>query len=289
MKKSLLYLLLICCSTTMSFAQTDEGETAVIGVIKTLFDGMRAGDSMTVQDLFADKATLSSIIKNNEGKIMKRTNDAGGFVTAIGTPHDEIWDEQIWSYDINIDGLMANAWTEYTFYRGDQLSHCGVNSFELIHLDEGWRISAITDTRRRTDCKTDPVKDINQLMVTWHKAAATADEDIFFGSMTSDGIYIGTDATERWTRDEMKEWSKPYFDKESAWSFTTKSRNVDVSEDGQIAWFDELLDTWMGDCRASGVLRLTEDGWKIAHYHLSIAVPNDQVNDYLELIGKPRN
>ena len=288
MKKHILYTLLICLSMNSIMAQSEIDETAVIGVIKTLFDGMRAGDSTMVQDLFADKATLSSIIQNREGKIMKRTNFAAGLVTAIGTPHDEVWDEQIWSYDVKIDGQMANAWTEYTFYRGDQLSHCGVNSFELIHLEDGWRISNITDTRRKNDCKTHPIDDINQLMVNWHKAAATANEDVFFGSMTEDGIYIGTDATERWTRDEMKEWSKPYFDKESAWSFTTKSRNVDVSADGQIAWFDELLDTWMGDCRASGVVRLTDDGWKIAHYHLSIAVPNDKVDGYLQLIGKPR-
>ena len=48
-------------------------------------------------------------------------------------------------------------------------------------------------------------------MNAWHKAAATADEDTFFGSMTADAIYIGTDATERWLRDELKEWSKEYF------------------------------------------------------------------------------
>ncbi len=288
MRSSICTLFIYLLISLPLLSQSPQDEADVIEVIKTLFDGMRAGDSMMVQNLFADKATLSSIVKNKEGKIMKRTNDASGFITAIGTPHDEVWDEQIWTYDVKIDGLMANAWTEYTFYRGDELSHCGVNSFELIQYDDGWKISGITDTRRRTDCKTNPVNDINQLMDQWHKAAATADEDIFFGSMTDHGVYIGTDATERWTRDEMKEWSKPYFTKDSAWSFTAKSREVEVSKDGNIAWFDELLDTWMGDCRASGVMHRTEDGWKIAHYHLSIAVPNDKVDGYLELIGKPR-
>ncbi len=289
MKKQLCSLLSCMMILGSISGQSTIEKSAVVDVINTLFDGMRAGDSMMVKDIFADKATLSSVILNKEGQVIKRTNGVSGFVTAIGSPHDEVWDEQIWSYDVKIDGLMANAWTEYTFYRGDQLSHCGVNSFELIKHGEGWLISAITDTRRKDECKTDPIKDINQLMDDWHHAAATADEELFFGSMTADGIYIGTDATERWMRDEMKEWSKPYFDKESAWSFTALSRSVAISDDGNIAWFDELLDTWMGDCRASGVLKHTNDGWRISHYHLSIAVPNEKVDGYLDLIGKPRN
>ena len=58
--------------------------------------------------------------------------------------------------------------------------------------------------------------------------------------------------------------------------------------DGTMAWFDELLDTWMGVCRSSGVVVLTAEGWKIKHYHLSIAVPNDAVQDYLKILEKPK-
>ena len=39
----------------------------------------------------------------------------------------------------------------------------------------------------------------------------------------------------------------------------------------------------MGICRGSGVLELEDGQWKIAHYVLSIAVPNDQVSKLLEL------
>lgn len=257
-------------------------------VIKQLFNGMRAGDSLMVKDLFTPEATLSSIFTNRQNEVVKRSNSASGFVTAIGEPHDEMWDEQIWSYDVRIDGPMAQVWTEYTFYLGNNMSHCGVNVFEMINLDQGWKISAITDTRRKTNCTTKVEAEVDALMDDWHNAAATADELIFFGSMTDDAIYIGTDASERWTRGEMIEWSKEYFKRESAWSFTTVSRNVVLNEAQNFGWFDELLDTWMGPCRGSGVVVKTEDGWKIKHYHLSIAVPNDQVDGYLNLIGKTR-
>ena len=260
----------------------------IIGIVDQLFDGMRAGDSSAISDLFTKEATLASIFTNNTGEVVKRSGSILGFINAVGTPHDDIWDERIWTYDIKLDEPLASVWTEYTFYLGENLSHCGVNVFEMIHLKDGWKISSITDTRRSTNCKTKEESEINLMMDNWHAAAAVGDEDTFFGSMTEDGIYIGTDASERWLRDEMKEWSKKYFERDSAWSFTPISRTIEIGKDKEVAWFDELLDTWMGTCRSSGVVTKTPDGWRIRHYHLSIAVPNEKVDGYLELIGKPR-
>ena len=269
-------------------SQSRQGEAAIQSVIERMFEGMRMGDSAMISGLFTPNCVLSSIMVDSEGRVIKKPGPIQGFIAAVGTPHDKVWDERIWSYDIKIDGPMAQVWTEYTFYLGDDLSHCGVNVFELIDLQDGWKISQITDTRRKDGCITKSRDEVDLLMDKWHQAAAAADEEIFFGSMTADGIYIGTDATERWTRDEMKEWSQPYFNQESAWSFRPISRQISFDKAEQIGWFDELLDTWMGTCRASGVVVRTDEGWRIKHYHLSIAVPNDKVDGYLQLIGKPR-
>jgi len=124
---------------------------------------------------------------------------------------------------------------------------------------------------------------INQFLDNWHHAAATADEDTFFGSMTQNARYIGTDESENWQRDELREWSKQFFEKDSAWDFRKKERHIYLYSDKKLAWFDETLETWMGICRGSGVVILTEDGWKIQHYVLSVAVPNDKIDAYLEL------
>ena len=118
----------------------------------------------------------------------------------------------------------------------------------------------------------------------WHHAAAVADEATFFGSMTKDGIYLGTDASERWERDEMKEWSKKYFDRASAWAFTARNREIYFSHDGETAWFEEKLDTWMGECRGSGVLVQTNEGWKIKHYNLAVTIANEKIDGFIKLI-----
>lgn len=125
--------------------------------------------------------------------------------------------------------------------------------------------------------------EINAVLDAWHKAAADAKFDEYFSKMTNDAIFIGTDPTENWQNKEFKEFSKPYFDKGKAWSFTALERNVFMSEYGDIAWFDELLDTQMELCRGSGVVKKVGAEWKIAHYVLSIAIPNDNVKEVVGL------
>jgi len=100
--------------------------------------------------------------------------------------------------------------------------------------------------------------------------------------MTPDAVYIGTDATERWQREEMRAWAKEYFEGESAWAFKPYDRHIVIAEDGRSAWWDEKLDTWMGICRGSGVLTKTSQGWKISHYHLSVTVPNEKIEGFIE-------
>ncbi|MFT5863658.1 MAG: ketosteroid isomerase-like protein, partial [Flavobacteriales bacterium] len=108
-----------------------------------------------------------------------------------------------------------------------------------------------------TGASSETSSTIDQLLVSWHKAAADADFDTYFGMMTDDSVFLGTDTTENWQNYEFKAFSKPYFDKGKAWSFTTLERNIYIANTGNMAWFDEHLDTQMGICRGSGVLMLT--------------------------------
>jgi ketosteroid isomerase-like protein len=134
-----------------------------------------------------------------------------------------------------------------------------------------------------TGSQTVSKKEINKVLEDWHAAAAQANFEGYFGLMSADGIFIGTDATENWQNKEFREFAKPYFDKGKAWSFTPLERNIYVSEKGETAWFDELLNTQMGICRGSGVLEKTQNAWKIKHYVLSIAIPNKNVDEVTQI------
>jgi len=140
--------------TQNNFLQAQsEDEVAIEGIIKILFDGMRASDSTYLIPIFEDEATLESIYYDKEGKTEKRSSEISGFITAVGQPKDQVWDERIHEYDINVDDPLAIAWTPYSFYVDEKFSHCGVNVFKMVKTDGQWKISGITDTRKQTDCE----------------------------------------------------------------------------------------------------------------------------------------
>lgn len=150
--KCLLINVLLFSSISVVHAQSSDDENDVKSTIEKLFDGMRAGDSAMVSSSFTPDAIMQTVARDKEGETTIRNGNLEGFLIAIGTPKDEVWDEQILNYEIKTDGTLATAWTPYEFYIDDQFSHCGVNSFQLAKIKDTWKIFFIVDTRRTTNC-----------------------------------------------------------------------------------------------------------------------------------------
>lgn len=129
--------------------------------------------------------------------------------------------------------------------------------------------------------KENTIATVNTFMNDWHLAATEANYDNYFSKMDSVSVFIGTDATENWTKVQFEEFSKPYFDQGKAWDFKTIERNVYLNHTGDFVWFDELLDTWMGTCRGSGVIQKKNDKLVLKHYVLSVAIPNDAIQEVI--------
>jgi hypothetical protein len=125
---------------------------------------------------------------------------------------------------------------------------------------------------------------INKVLDGYHQAAANGEWDTYFGLMSADGVFIGTDASERWIKQEFRQYSSG----SNGWVYTPQQRNINITPDGLSAWFDEaLLSQSYGSSRGSGVLIRTSAGWKISQYHLTLPIPNgmvrgitDQIKEY---------
>jgi ketosteroid isomerase-like protein len=284
MKQKVLFIYF--CLITMVPVHSQEAE--IRAVIDKMFTAMYKADTAAMRPCFTPGATFMTYSFDSKGHPRAKGEALIDFFRGVGLMGEADMEERLIGWQCLIDDGIASVWTPYEFYFEGKFSHCGVNSFQLIKVQGIWKITMITDTRRKTSCPSDEqqVMVIDSLINRWHHAAAKADEEAFFGRMTEDGIYIGTDATERWLRDELKEWSKEYFKRETAWDFKPISRNVTIGPGGQIAWFDELLDTWMGTCRSTGIMERIDGEWKIIYYHLSVALPNDKMDGYRLLIGK---
>ncbi len=122
-------------------------EAAVVAAVEQLFEAMRTGDSDMAAAVFHPEARLG---RAGEDGISFRSAD--GFIEAIGSPRDEVWDEPIWDWTVQVDGRLAQMWTKYAFYRDETFSHCGEEGFQLYKSDSGWQITQLVDTSRREDC-----------------------------------------------------------------------------------------------------------------------------------------
>lgn len=127
-------------------------------------------------------------------------------------------------------------------------------------------------------------EEINTIVNNWHKGATNANFENYFSKMDSVSVFIGTDASENWTKTQFEKFSKPYFDNGKAWDFKTLERNIYISKNKDLVWFDELLNTWMGTCRGSGVIEKNQNQWKIKHYVLSVSIPNESINQVIKEI-----
>ena len=126
---------------------------------------------------------------------------------------------------------------------------------------------------------------IGEVLDAFHNAASRADGALYFSLFAEDAIFIGTDATERWSVDEFRAFAEPYFSEGRGWTYTKTERHVDIAAGGETGWFDEML--WndkYGTCRGTGVLVLTEKGWRIAQYHLTFPMPNELSADFTSRI-----
>lgn len=155
----------------------------------------------------------------------------------------------------------------FTVFEGEGHTPKTLGGTTLFHTLESFRVSAALED--------------------FHDAASKADGLRYFDHFAPDAIYLGTDATERWTVGEFRKFVEPYFSKGRGWTYVGRERHVYVAAGGQTAWFDELLDnSSYGLTRGTGVFVRTDAGWKMSQYHLTIPVPNDLASALVELIQK---
>jgi hypothetical protein len=297
MTKFFIIFLMLTRACFPNYAQDNKMDRVEVAtLIQNLFDALHQNDSTTLRNLFTKNAIIETIVSENN---ITRENkeEINNFIKTVGEQRTQTWDERTGDYTLAISGDYAVAVIEYSFYLDGQIIHCGIDEFELLKTTSFWKIDKFTDTRQTTGCSDIPPNSlaereklksdtlsVNTFLDNWHEAAAKADEAVYFDSMDNNGIYIGTDATECWTRKQFYDWAFNYFQCETAWDFKPTTRNVHFSKDGSTVWFNELLNTWIGACRGSGTLHLGIEGWKIDQYHLAVTIPNDKIKAVIDLI-----
>ena len=147
MKKLILLFLFI---PLISYGQDIQKEKLKT-VVKTFFEGFHNKDSLLIASVIDRSFDLNSTSFKEDNGVLRNINRDNFIRTVTTRPDSPVWKEKLLSFNIKIDGPLANVWVDYEFWLDDKLSHCGVNSIHLVKKKSGWKIFNITDSRR-IDC-----------------------------------------------------------------------------------------------------------------------------------------
>lgn len=91
------------------------------------------------QRIVPDKDNAVEPFRNED--LMSPEEDADPFI------------ERYWSPVIQIRGDLAQVWAPYELRDDGKQIHCGIDAFDLVYLDEAWRVASILSTMEPKSCE----------------------------------------------------------------------------------------------------------------------------------------
>ena len=150
----LLITMVFVSISAITFSQDSFSENDAKQLIDTFFEGFHKGDTLIMKSVMVENLPNQTVFTNKEGKANVIDGNISEFLKAIANrPADQVWEEKLLDYKVQIDGNLAHVWTPYEFWFNGNFSHCGANAFTLAKTEEGWKIVHLIDSRRKEGCK----------------------------------------------------------------------------------------------------------------------------------------
>ena len=128
----------------------------VLGAVQQFFDSMVSGDVEAAREVLDPEGSFVSVRWDDDGRRVVRRSSMGDYIEGLSNrPAD--WLERMWDAEVSIHGPIAVVWTRYDFHVDGAFSHCGVDAFELLHTDAGWRLTGGIYTVERNGCDESPL------------------------------------------------------------------------------------------------------------------------------------
>lgn len=148
-----LYFLLIPFAFLSTKAQESFSENDAKAIVDTFFKGFHKGDTVLMRSVMVKNLPTQTVFTTGKGEPKIVDGNGEDFLKAIGKrPADQIWEEKLLNYKIQVDGNLAHVWTPYEFWLNGSFSHCGANAFTIGKTQDGWKILHLIDSRRKEGC-----------------------------------------------------------------------------------------------------------------------------------------
>jgi ketosteroid isomerase-like protein len=140
---------------------TGADEAAVVAAVEAFLDALNAKDGPRLAATLAPGAVFHSAAENpRTGPIVVRTGEE--FVALVVRSPNELH-ERKWDPEVRIQGRIATVWAPYDFWIDGTFSHCGIDAFNLVQTEDGWRISSAVYTTEREGCEPSPLGPLSNL------------------------------------------------------------------------------------------------------------------------------
>lgn len=126
------------------FSQKNDDKAAALAVVQKLFDEMAAANAAGILATGIPENILITIRKQRDGKTRVDSVNGEAFTKFFTKPGSI--KEVMYAPKVEVDGDWAMVWGRYVFFVGEKISHCGINQFNLVRTDAGWKIAGGAST-----------------------------------------------------------------------------------------------------------------------------------------------
>jgi len=152
MKRLILLIFLLNCH--LSFSQVAEDDEAAQQLIENFFDAFHKQDSIALKSFAHPEIKMHSVAIDAAGDTSLSIEEYSEFIKyLVSIPASTDFEEKLHEFEININGMIATVSTTCSFYVNNELSHCGVNTFQLMKSNGNWKIIYLVDTRSKLGCE----------------------------------------------------------------------------------------------------------------------------------------
>lgn len=146
----LLALAALCCSAT-ALAQN---EAEVLAVADEALARISQDDSAGLAALMIPEAMIYVGVKGEDGSYSVRTRT---YEDTRDRPIESDLEERGWDPTVHVSGTIAIVWYPYDIYVDGAWSHCGVDIFNMIRTNDGWRIAVLQyNVQQPPECSPHP-------------------------------------------------------------------------------------------------------------------------------------
>lgn len=131
-------IMLVSTGPALAQSATTERD-AVLKTVQTFFDTMTAKDVEGARAILQPQGRFHAI-RIRDGKPDVRAFSNEEYFADLKASKQQMR-ERIWEPEVRVSGLIAAVRAPYDFWLDGKFSHCGVDQFDLIKTEDGWKIA----------------------------------------------------------------------------------------------------------------------------------------------------